>query len=329
MTAIDSFIARLDAGDIILMDGGTEINRRGVPVDPNTWSGAAMLAHPDVIRDIHEDYLRAGADIIITNTFCTSRAQLEPAGMGDRTEEANKLAVRVAREAIKNAAPDREVIVAGSMSAFSASDLNSGLSYEVALAEFREQAQYLAEAGVDVIVPEMICRILDAKAAVQAASETGLPVWMGYSTLEHDGKPVLGLPGVVGNESIKEAVEAVEAMGVSMFYTMHSRPQDTALAFREMKKATGLPVGAYAHTIQGVRGPRTWRRPVGDEVYDNVQLDDDTPDQIIKHSLSNDSFLQYAREWADLGAQVIGGCCGTTPNHIRALKQGLPQKLPA
>ena len=318
MTAMDSLQARLDAGDIILMDGGTgtEIHRRGVPVDPNTWSGSATLTHPDVIRDIHEDYLRAGADIIITNTFSTSRAQLEPAGMGDRTEEANKLAVQVAREAIEKVAPDRDVVLAGSMSTFYPADPNMATSYEAALEDYREQARYLAEAGVDVIVPEMISRIIDAKATVQAASETGLPVWMGYSTLEHEGKQVLGLPGMIGNESIKEALEAVEPMGVSMFYTMHSRPQDTAPAFREMMKATRLPVGAYAHTI-------------GDEVYENVDLDDDTPDQIVKHSLSNDAYLGFARQWADLGAQVIGGCCGTTPDHIRALKQGLPQKLPA
>ena len=161
MSALDTFYARLDAGEIIIMDGGTgsEINRRGAPVDPKTWSGSAMLNYPDLIREIHEDYLRAGADIIIANTFSTSRSILEEGGMGDRTEEANRAAVRVAREAIENAAPDREVLLVGSMATINPlGDPDEPVSYDAALEDYREQAGYLADAGVDVIAAEMIIK---------------------------------------------------------------------------------------------------------------------------------------------------------------------------
>ena len=318
MSALDTFNARLDAGEIIIMDGGTgtEIHRRGAAFDPKTWSGSPMLEYPDLVREIHEDYLRAGADIIIANTFGTSRSILEEGGMGDRTEEANEAAVRVAREAIENAAPDRDVLLVGSMATINPlGDPNVPVSYDAALEEYREQARYLADAGVDVIAAEMIIRIVDAKAAVVGAAETGLPVWMGFSSIDSDGKQMLGLHSWHRNESLKEAVKTVEPLGVSMFHTMHSLPTDTAPAFREIKEATKLPVGAYAHTI-------------GDEIAD-MGLKDGFPEMVVKQNPSSQGYLQFAREWADLGAQVIGGCCGTTPDHIKALKEGLPQKVSA
>ncbi len=318
MSARDTFYARLNAGEIIIMDGGTgtEIHRRGVTVDSKTWSGSPMLEYPDLVREIHEDYLRAGADIIIANTFSTSRAVLEKGGLGDRVEEANKLAVEVAREAIANAAPDREVLLVGSMATVNPlGDPNIPVSYDAALDDYREQARYLADAGVDVIAAEMIIRILDARAAVTAAAETGLPVWVGFSSEDRVGKQMLGLHGWAGNESLKEAVKTVEPMGVSMFYTMHSLPENTAPALLELKEVTNLPLGAYSHTVR-------------DDVAKTV-LEDGSPERVVAQNPSSEAFLGFAREWAGLGARVIGGCCGTTPDHIRALKEGLPQKVPA
>ena len=318
MSALDKFNARLKAGEIIIMDGGTgtEIHRRGVTVDAKTWSGSPMLEYPDLVREIHEDYLRAGADIIITNTFSTSRSILEEGGMGDRTEEANRAAVRIAREAIENVAPDREVLLVGSMATINPlGDPNVPVSYDAALDEYHEQAGYLADAGVDVIAAEMIIRIVDAKAAVIGAAETGLPVWMGFSSVDSNGTQMLGLHSWHQNESLKEAVETVEPLGVSMFHTMHSLPSDTAPALRELKETTKLPLGAYAHTI-------------GDDVAE-MTFDEGFPDIVDNQNPSSLAYLQFARKWADLGAQVIGGCCGTTPDQIKALKEGLPQKVPA
>jgi methionine synthase I (cobalamin-dependent) len=97
---------RLEADRILLIDGamGTELQRRGVPMDKVAWSGAAVLTHPDVVREIHEEYIRAGARVIITNTFGSTRQMLEPAGYGDRVEEVHRGAVRLARQARENAA---------------------------------------------------------------------------------------------------------------------------------------------------------------------------------------------------------------------------------
>jgi S-methylmethionine-dependent homocysteine/selenocysteine methylase len=75
---------RLDAGEVLILDGamGTELQRRGVPMDDVAWDAAALATHPDLVREVHEDYIKAGADVIITNTFATARHVLEPAGMG-------------------------------------------------------------------------------------------------------------------------------------------------------------------------------------------------------------------------------------------------------
>jgi homocysteine S-methyltransferase len=82
---------RLAGGDVVILDGatGTELERRGVPMDGQAWSATANLTHPDVVRSVHEDYIRAGADVIITNTFATARSLLDAAGLGERVVEVN------------------------------------------------------------------------------------------------------------------------------------------------------------------------------------------------------------------------------------------------
>ena len=97
---------RLAGGDVVILDGatGTELERRGVPMDGQAWSATANLTHPDVVRSVHEDYIRAGADVIITNTFATARSLLDAAGLGERVVEVNRRAVELAREARDQAA---------------------------------------------------------------------------------------------------------------------------------------------------------------------------------------------------------------------------------
>jgi S-methylmethionine-dependent homocysteine/selenocysteine methylase len=313
MTPAESLQSRLNAGNIVIMDGGTgtELPRRGVPLCPATWSGRATLTHPEVIRQIHEDFIRAGAEVIITNTFSTSRSLLETGGLAGRTAEINRLAVRMAQEARDNVASAKGVAIAGSMSAFVPKlDPTVTPSYEAALADYREQAWILAEAGVDLFVLEMMVRSLDTKAAVQAASETGLPIWVGYTLQEDGGGLYLGIRGKHVHEGIGEAVETVESMGVSAFFIMHTRVEDTLPGIQELRRHTSLPIGAYAHSMEFSPG----------QLY--------TGSMVVRPSTAV-AYLGHAQDWVNLGAQVIGGCCGVTPDHIRALGDGLPSKMPS
>ena len=101
MTTFPDLQARLDQGKVIILDGatGTDLQRRGVPMHGFAWSAAALDTHPETVRAVHEDYIRAGADVIITNSFSTARHVLEPAGLGDRVRALNQRAVSLAREA--------------------------------------------------------------------------------------------------------------------------------------------------------------------------------------------------------------------------------------
>src|SRR5262249_21051043 len=138
---------RLARGDVVILDGatGTELERRGVPMDGQAWSGTANLTHPDVVRGVHEDYIRAGADVVITNTFATARCNLEAAGLGERVAEVNRRAVELAREARDRAASGRDVWVAGSMSTMAPGSEPARRPSIGRLSEMlREQAEILA-----------------------------------------------------------------------------------------------------------------------------------------------------------------------------------------
>jgi len=179
VTTFTALQARLDQGQVVILDGatGTELQRRGVPMHGFAWSAAALDTHPEIVRAVHEDYIRAGADVIITNSFSTARHVLEPAGLGDRVRALNQRAVALAQAARENAASDRPVAIAGSISSFRADDTPA----EQLEANYREQAELLAEAGVDLIALEMIYNVELAAPAIRAALTTGLPTWVGFS----------------------------------------------------------------------------------------------------------------------------------------------------
>ena len=309
MASIDNLHNRLRSGDLVIIDGGTgtEIPRRGVPLCPDTWSGRANLTHPDVIRQIHEDYIRVGAEVIITNTFWTSRKGLEKGSLDSKTSEINRKAVKLAIEARQNVKADKDIFIAGSMSTFfPMSDPNVIPSYKEALANYREQAQILAEAGIDFFILEMFIRTLDARAAANAASELGLPIWVGYSITESaDGDLCLGLrQDKHGNETIKEAVEAVENIdGVAAFCIMHSDVKHTQAGLTILRNETSIPIGAYAHSIEPSKDP------------------DDEWETVVESS--PDEYCNYAHGWILAGANIIGGCCGVTPDHIQELSKNL------
>ena len=186
---VEEFQQRLSTGEVVLLDGGTgtELEARGIPMNGAVWCGVAVLEHQDVVRTVHEDYIRAGAEIITANTFPSNRLALEPAGFGDRVAEINRRAVETALQARENAA-DRPVLVAGSLTPHSAEGIpDPHPDAQFVLACFREQATVQAEAGVDLFALEMIPSAFYGRPAAQAAAETGLPFWLGMTTWSGEG----------------------------------------------------------------------------------------------------------------------------------------------
>jgi S-methylmethionine-dependent homocysteine/selenocysteine methylase len=293
---------RLDGGEVLILDGamGTELERRGVPMDDVAWDAAALATHPELVREVHEDYIKAGADVIITNTFATARHVLEPAGMGGQFRELNNRAVTLAKEARENVA-DGSVFIAGSISTMSAHDDHSyEPRAEKARDNYQEQAEVLAESGVDVIAPEMMRDLEQTTYAVEAAVATRLPVWVGFSCKTTDEGTVVLWDG---NHTLAEALEQIPPLGASVVSIMHTLTEDTPPVLREVTSRWSGPVGAYPHS--------------GEFIMPNWQFID---------MVSSEDFTTQAQGWLGMGVQLIGGCCGIGPEHIRMLKERLPKR---
>ncbi|MGI9187737.1 MAG: homocysteine S-methyltransferase family protein, partial [Gaiellales bacterium] len=182
---------RLDAGEVLLLDGGvgTELERRGADMDPAAWCGVATLANEELLTQIHLDYARAGSDVITANTFASSRVMLSAAGHGEDVVEINQRAVEAALRAKEQlAAEGRTVAVAGSLSHLmpmipgTATVDPALVPTPKAVGEaFSELAGILKAAGVDLILLEMMYEPGRAQLAIDAAVGTGLPVWFGMS----------------------------------------------------------------------------------------------------------------------------------------------------
>ena len=191
--AYDIVKGRMDRGEVVLLDGAisTEIERRGVAMDELVWSGLGSKDGSETLLEVHKDYIRAGADVITTNTFSSARHSLTAAGQGDATREINAAAVSLAKQAVEEASEGRTVLVAGSISPFGAYTEIAGFetpALDVLRDSYREQAQILAEEGVDLLLLEMLRDVERASVIVEAALETGIPVWSGFSSMVDGGQ---------------------------------------------------------------------------------------------------------------------------------------------
>ncbi len=319
MSVAEVIAGRLADGDLVIIDGGTgtQLQAEGVPMDDEAWSGRASLERPEVVQLVHEAYVRAGAEVIIANTFAASRAALEPAGLGSRVAEANRNAVGAAQRARAAAAASRPVAIAGSMSSFCPIAMHGrGAAGSPAggpaapdprfpsLADYREQAALLAEAGVDLIALELMEAPGYGRAALQAAAETGLPVWLGISPVRRDDGTLSADPELGEGDSFEELVSQLAAPALAAVNVMHAKPDVALEAIDIIRRHFAGPIGVYAES-------GGWAAP--NWVFDG---------------LSPDQYLQEAIGWADHGAQLIGGCCGVGPEHIRILANRLARPTP-
>ena len=301
MSNFEKLQARLATGETILMDGGmgSELEKRKL-TNPTTWSGGPMLTHPALVRDIHQEYIEAGAEIIITNTFGTGRDMLEGGGLQHKVAEANKLGIEAAVQARRNAETEDSVVIAASVSTMTPKEhAEVPVPYEEALETYREQLGELAKGGPDVAVGEMLVRISDTLAVTEAATELGLPVWIGLSLVRDGDELYLGIDGRHGGETLQDAMDAIKDKGIASVFIMHTLVDDTEPGLEVVKKNWSGAFGAYAH-FPGHGGPTPWANAMDPKQY-----------------------LEYAKGWREQGARIIGGCCGTTPDHIRVLREWL------
>jgi S-methylmethionine-dependent homocysteine/selenocysteine methylase len=301
MSPGDLFRQRLAAGPPLLLDAamGTELARRGSRTTLPLWSAWALFEAPEEVFAIHRDAVSAGADVLTANTFRTHRRSLEKAGLGDGARVLTARAVALARRAGSRAG--REVFVAGSLSPLEdcyRPDLVPEQS--LLLAEHLEQAQALADAGVDVILVETHNSVRELSAAIRAARETGLPV---VASMVTDGQGRL-LSGEPLDEAAREiALLAPDLIGVNCV----PPPLLTGDLERVARSLPGQPLGAWANL-----GPPS-----------------DSEQTHFSEEVQPDTFAAFARGWLSVGARLIGGCCGTTAAHTAALRAMLDARAQA
>ncbi len=279
----------------LVLDGatGTELERRGAPVSLPLWSAHALLHDPNLVREIHTEYAEAGADLLIANTFRTHRRNLDCEDSGDRALELTRLAVSLARDAARAAAPGNPLWVLGSAAPLEdcyRPDLVPG-DDEVER-EHTAHAENLADAGVDAILVETMNTGREAAAALRAARRTGLSALASFVCW--NGARLLS------GESLREAIDtALREQPLAVL--VNCLPPSNVAACLPTLRACGLPFG----------------------VYPNLGEPTDPAGRVRTEERSPADFAELALEWRDEGATLLGGCCGTQPAHIRKLVQRL------
>lgn len=284
------FVELLETGRVLIADGGmgtllleNGLSRGGCPELLN-------VDRPDLIADIHRRYVAAGADIILTNTFGGTAARLANYGLEDRVAELNAAAVAVASGVA--AGTDRPVAVAGSMGPIGELFAPYGpLQPERAVELFSEQANALATAGADVLWIETMSSLDEIQAAYTAAAATGVPAVTTMSFDSH-GRTMMGTPPLALGQWASSQDVAPAAIGANCGIG----PDDAIAAVKEMATA-GLPTVAKANCglprlIEGA----------------------------LSYPLQPADMAGYAAASVAAGARIIGACCGSTPDHIAAIR---------
>jgi len=298
---------RLQNGEILLLDGGvsTEIRRRGVTLDKNVWSGLATKTSPDAVRQVHVDYIEAGAQIITANTYSTARHVLESINLGHESKMINLKSVQLAQQARDEVATE-PVLIAGSMSSMPPLTSHREVAIDGQVeSSYQELAESLADAGVDLIIAEMMRDVENAGIVIRAAVSTGLPVLIGFSAMmAENGVDVRSLrwkntDDTTSEHDFGEMVDSLKPLGGLAAGIMHTRVEDIGPALDVLRQHWSGPLMAYAETGKLILPD--WR-------YEEVS--------------SPHAYAAEIEGWIrSYGVQIVGGCCGTGPEHIRVLRQ--------
>ena len=329
MVAYNDLKSRLDNREVVVLDGaiGTQLQAMGVPLDPYCWAAIGTHTHPYTVRKMHEDYIRAGADVITTNTYSAARHNYEPVGLSDLVIELNYRAVALAQEARERVA-EKPVYIAGSVSNFGAwvegeyqyyssagkrsRAITEGLRERSLISEaqaernLREQVDLLVDAGVDFLIAEATGNEIQRQWVIDAVDNAGVPYWVGFKCHVKEGEKAVRT-GYFSEVTLEDELDDKLPLSAHVLNLFHSTIEDTNHALPLVKSKWPGALGCY---------PEAGRR---DYVHAFADPNVDNP-----HSL--DEWVDTANAWVEAGVQVIGGCCGMGLDHIRALNGQLPRK---
>lgn len=294
------------AREITVIDGGMgkELQRIGAPFRQPEWSALALIEDPDYVRKAHQNFVDAGADLIITNTYGVVPYHLGPELFAERGAELAVLATDIAREVAD--AADRPIQVAGSIPPLFGSYEPQNFRPEDAHAMWDVLVE--GQAGkVDVWLAETISSLEEYRSIAAVLAERTEPFWASFTLSDDlpDGADPSTWCELRSGESIGEMAAAVRGQVDAILFNC-SEPERFEPAIVQLVEALGdpsIPVGAYANAFEEK-----------EEGYASnaVVLE-------LREDLTPDAYVQLAQRWIDAGATIVGGCCGIRPDHIEAL----------
>ena len=300
-TAYRNLKEKIDGNNLVILDGGvgTELQFRGIEMD-ETWCGSASL-NTEVLEQIHLDYINAGAEVITTNTYASSRLMLEAAGLGNNFEEINLKAIYAAQKARLKAKKDN-ILVAGSLShrlpipdGAKQSDPRHGVSESRLRENCEEMAMFLAENGCDIIILEMMYHPERMLPVFEAAEKSKKPIWAGFSTRLSDAGLVLSF---MEEDDIpfESVAKIVKDFNIDVAGIMHTDVNAVSPSLEVLKNFFDGPLMVYPDS-------GGWVSPNWD--FDRV--------------IQPKQLKSFAEKWINEGVNIIGGCCGLSPNHIKEI----------
>jgi 5-methyltetrahydrofolate--homocysteine methyltransferase len=295
---MNRFLERLNSGEVLIADGATGSNLQKMGLKPGKPPEDLVLDDPDTIFKLAASFVEAGSDIILTCTFGGTRLRMKDSKYQDRTPEVNIRAAEIARKA---ASKRTDVLVAGSMGPVGALIKPYGpLEAAEVKAAFAEQAKALAEGGVDLLLIETMFALEEATAAFEGArSVTDLPVVVSFS-YDRGTRTMMGVKP-------KDVIRRYAEMGAAMVGA------NCGTTLENMESV----VREYAAVMPNVP---LWVKPNAGVPHMDVETEqgvyDMTPEDMARFSL----------KYVELGARVVGGCCGNTPEHIAAIVKAVKGK---
>ncbi|CAI9781187.1 unnamed protein product [Fraxinus pennsylvanica] len=320
-------------GGVAVVDGGlaTELERHGADLNDPLWSAKCLLTSPHLIRTVHLDYLEAGADIIITASYQATIQGFEGKGFSrDESENLLRKSVEIAREArdiyysrcCESASgytgdgrilKHRSIMVAASVGSYGAyladGSEYSGCYGDAMDMEFlknfhRRRVKVLADSGPDLIAFETVPNKLEAQAFVQLLEEEdiNIPAWLSFNS--KDGVNVVSGDSLSECVAVAELCKKIVAVGINC-----TPPRFIRDLILSIKKVTDKPILIY---------------PNSGESYDA-----DRKEWVQNTGISDQDFVSYVNKWCEVGASLVGGCCRTTPNTIRAIYRTLHSRSSA
>ena len=295
MSQYSKLIKRAQNGECILIDGatGTEVERRGVPQLDNAWNGGGALSHPEIVKQIHKDYIDLGAEIVISNTFATTKHALTDANQENNFEVLNRRGVELAVQAKEELKNDK-VLVAGGISYWTWTGNKPSLE-ELKLS-VTEQAQIMRDAGADFIMLEMMIDIEQMNTTIEAAQSSGLPLWIGLTCEPNISNEMCLRDG----DKLENVINVIKSYNPDVINIMHTEVEFVDRCLDILQSQWKGLIGVYAHSGKSVNGEWT---------FNNV--------------ISAQEYCEYSAKWKHQGVNFIGGCCGVHTEHIDLMNKKL------